>query len=135
VLTIACGVFLVLHGLIHLLYAGQSRKLFELAPGLEWPAGSWAFAKLLGDSRTCRLAGVACVVATAAFVVGGAGLLLQQEWWRPVIAAAAALSAAVFALCWDGTRRKLSGQGWIGVLIDLAILAGMVAAGWPTVGS
>jgi hypothetical protein len=26
------GVFIVLHGLIHLLYFGQSRRLFELQP-------------------------------------------------------------------------------------------------------
>jgi hypothetical protein len=28
------GVFIVLHGLVHLLYFGHSRRLFELQPGM-----------------------------------------------------------------------------------------------------
>jgi hypothetical protein len=31
------GIFLILHGLVHLLYYGQSARRFELAPGLTWP--------------------------------------------------------------------------------------------------
>lgn len=73
--------------------------------------------------------------AAAAFVVGGAGLLLGQEWWRPVVAGSGVFSALVFALFRDGTRRKLSEQGWIGVLIDVAVLALVLVAGWPSVGS
>ena len=34
------SVFIVLHGLVHLLYFGQSRRLFELQPGMAWPE-SW----------------------------------------------------------------------------------------------
>ncbi len=30
VLRIATGVFMVLHGLVHLLYVGQSQRLFDL---------------------------------------------------------------------------------------------------------
>jgi hypothetical protein len=133
VFTIFFGVFLVLHGLVHLLYAAQSRRLFELAPGLRWPDGSWAFARLHRESTTRRLAGFACATAAALFVVGGAGLLLQQEWWRPVVVAAAVLSAVVYVLLWDGTRRKLNEQGWLGVLIDLVLLGVLIAAGWPSV--
>ena len=33
-LTILFGIFLILHGLVHLLYAGQSSRLFELQPGM-----------------------------------------------------------------------------------------------------
>ena len=31
------GVFIVLHGLVHLLYFGQSARYFELKPGMVWP--------------------------------------------------------------------------------------------------
>ena len=34
------GVFIVVHVLIHLFYFGQSRRLFELQPGMVWPDGS-----------------------------------------------------------------------------------------------
>lgn len=78
-LAFTCGAFIVLHGFVHLLYVAQSRRLFELVPGLRWPDGSWAFATMLGNATTRRLAGIACVVAAAAFVAGGVGLLLQQE--------------------------------------------------------
>jgi hypothetical protein len=38
-LRLAFSVFIVLHGLVYLLYFGQSRKFFELQPGLLWPDG------------------------------------------------------------------------------------------------
>jgi len=45
-LTIILGIFCILHGLVHLLYAGQSRRLFELRPGMVWPM-------VHGCSRDC----------------------------------------------------------------------------------
>lgn len=119
-LTFTTGVFVVLHGLAHLLYFAQSRRLFELSPGLRWPDGSWAFSRHVSDETTRRLASFACAAAAVAFVVGGAGLLLQQEWWRAVVVGAAAFSAVIIMLLWDGTRRRLSDQGGIGLLIDVA---------------
>ncbi len=38
-LRLIIGVFLVLHGLVHLLYAGQSARLFELQEGLAGRTG------------------------------------------------------------------------------------------------
>jgi hypothetical protein len=81
-LRFVIGAFIVLHGLVHLLYFGQSRRLFELQPGMVWPDGSWAFSRLLGDGATRSLAAFACVVAALGFAVGGAGILLGQAWWR-----------------------------------------------------
>ena len=45
---IALVLFLFLHGMVHLLYAGHSLRLFELRPGLSWPDSSWAFSRLGG---------------------------------------------------------------------------------------
>lgn len=42
-LRIIVGVFIVLHGLVRLLYFGQSQRFFKLKPGLVWPDGSWGF--------------------------------------------------------------------------------------------
>jgi len=36
-IKIGIALFLILHGLVHLLYLGQSRCLFELQPDMEWP--------------------------------------------------------------------------------------------------
>lgn len=51
------GVVLVLHGLVHLLYAGHSLGFFELQAGLRWPEGSWAVSKLCEDEAARSLAG------------------------------------------------------------------------------
>ena len=70
-MTIIFGIFLVLNGLVHLLYAGHSWQLFELRPGLLWPDGSWIFSKLLGDGATRILASISLAIAGVAFAGGG----------------------------------------------------------------
>lgn len=121
-LTIVISIFFVLHGLVHLLYAGQSRRLFELRPKMVWPEGSWAFGKLLEDETTRLLASISLVLAALGYLVGGVGLALQEPWWRPVTVAAAVLSAAIFIVFWDGKIQSLDDKGGVGLLINLAIL-------------
>ena len=101
-LTIGFALLLVLHGLVHLLYMGQSAHFYALEPGLLWPDGSWALGRLLGDPATRTLATVTMVVAAIGFVAGGAGLLAGQAWWRGVTVAAALFSTVVYLLLWDG---------------------------------
>lgn len=116
------GAFLMLHGLVHLLYAGHSRGIFELRPGLAWPGGSWALARTFGEATTRRIATVACFLAAAAFVAAGLAMLAEQEWWRAAVVGAAAYSSLVFVLLWDGKAQGLSDQGGIAVLINAAIV-------------
>lgn len=123
------GAFIVLHGLVHLLYFGQSWRLFELQPGLVWPDGSWAFSKLAGDKTTRRLASAACILAAIGFGVGGAGLIVGWLWWRTVVAASAVFSALLIILFWDGKARRLDDKGGVGLLINLGILAVLLAFG------
>jgi hypothetical protein len=133
-LRIVIGVFIVLHGLVHLLYFGQSRRLFALQEGMVWPDGSWAFSRLLGEGGARWLAGLACIVAALGFAAGGAGILLGQSWWRPMVVGAAVVSTAIFLLFWDGTPRRLDNQGAIAVLINVVILVAVVVVGWPAFG-
>jgi hypothetical protein len=125
------GVFVVLHGLVHLLYFGQGRRLFELQPGMVWPDGSWVFAKLLGTEATRWLASAACILAAVLFIAGGLGIFVRQAWWRPVIVVSAAFSALLFFLFWNGGFQKLDNQGGIGILINLAILGAVILLQWP----
>jgi hypothetical protein len=125
------AIFIVLHGLVHLLYFGQSWRLFELQPGMVWPDGSWAFAKLLGDEATRVLASVACILAAAGFVAGGIGLLVKQAWWRPAGVGSAAFSAIIFLLLWDGGLQQLDNKGGVGLLINVAILVAVLVFQWP----
>jgi hypothetical protein len=57
--------------------------------------------------------------------------VLRQEWWRTATAGAAILSALIFVLCWNGRLQSLDNQGGIGVLIDMAILTGLLVWEWP----
>jgi hypothetical protein len=128
------GIFLVLHGLVHLLYAAHSRRLLELRPDMGWPDGSWAFSKLLGDELTRLLAGVSYTLATLGFVAGGIGILARQAWWRPTVVASAAFSAAIVLLFWDGQIQRLDDKGAIALLINAAILVVLLVLRWPSFG-
>jgi hypothetical protein len=128
------GIFLVLHGLVHLLYVAHSRRLLELGPEMDWPDGSWAFSKLLGDEATRLLASITYVLATLGFVAGGIGLFAGQAWWRPMVVTAAAFSGAIVLLFWDGKVQRLTDQGAIAVLINGAILIAVLVLRWPSFG-
>jgi len=125
------GGFIVLHGLVHLLYFGQSARYFELKPGMVWPDGSWVFSRLLGDAAARNLAGIPLILAAIGLVVGGAGILMSQTWWRPVVVGVAALSSIVYILFWNGRMQNLDGQGIVGLLINLAILLMVLIVRWP----
>ena len=135
VVRLVVGVFIVLHGLVHLLYAGQSQRIFELQPGMVWPDGSWAFSRMLGDARARSLAAVFLALAAVGFVAGGIGVLAGQRWWRPFVVASAAFSAAIFCLFWDGGWQNLDDKGAFALLINAVILAAVLVFQWPDVGS
>ena len=128
---IIVGVFLILHGLVHLLYFGQSARYFELQPGLIWPAGSWAFSRPLGDNATRTLANILCVLAALGFVIGAVGLLASQSWWRAAVVVPAVLSTVLYILFWNGQLQHLDHQGGAGVLLDVAILVVILVFRWP----
>jgi hypothetical protein len=127
VLRTATGLFLIAHGLVHILYVVQSAKTGGVLPGLRWPDGSWALSRGLGVPATKRVATVTCLIATVAFVVAGVAVLLDAGWWSPAVVGAAVFSAAVFVSLWDGSRKRMPDQGWIGVLIDAALVLAAVA--------
>jgi len=130
-LTTIFGIFIVLHGLVHLLYFGQSARYFELQPGMLWPDGSWIFSRLLGDGAARNVASVMLVLAAIGFVIGGTGILFKQEWWRPVITGIAVFSSIVFILFWDGIAQAFDNKGGVGILINVVILVIVLVLKWP----
>jgi len=117
------GIFFILHGLVHLLYAGQSKRFFELRPGMTWPDGSWAFSKLLGDETIRLLSVVLLTLAALGFIFAGLGLVFRQDWWRSVVVGSTLFSTAIFLVFWDGKLHSLDDKGGVGLLINLVILA------------
>lgn len=130
-ITIIAGIFLILHGFVHLLYAGQSWRLFELRSGMVWPDGAWAFSRLFRSKTTRLVASLSLVLVALGFLAGGLGLIIGQSWWRLVTACSAVFSAAIFLLFWDGKFQALDDQGGIGLLITLAILVIVQILKWP----
>ena len=130
-LKILFGIFTILHGLVHMLYFGQSARYFELQPGMVWPDGSWAFSKLLGVEPVRMLANIMLILAAAGFVVSGIGILAGLTWWRPVIIGTAIFSSLIYLLFWNGMFKHLDNQGAIGILLNLAILAIILIFHWP----
>ena len=130
-LRLVLGIFMVLHGIVYLLYLGQSVRRFELSPGMVWPDGSWSLGRVFGQDATRVVAGIACGVAAIGFAAGGIGILATQDWWRTVVVAAAVFGAILAVVFWDGKLRELPNQGAVGLLINLVILAALLVFNWP----
>lgn len=123
IVRIISGIFLILHGGVHLLYFGQSARFFELQPGMVWPDGAWALTRLVGSDMTRQLANILLVLAALIFAASGAATMMKAESWRTAVVAAAIFSSAVYFLLWNGRFENLADNGWVGILINLFILA------------
>ena len=132
-IRILFGIFIVLHGLVHMLYFGQSGRYFELQPGMVWPDGSWAFSRLLGEMTARSLASTFLVLTAVGFVIGGVGIFARQAWWRPAVVVTAIFSSVIYFLFWDGGWGHLDNKGGIGILINLAILVALLIFQWPNI--
>ena len=77
-LRLIIGFFLALHGLVFLLYAGQSARRFGLQPGMTWPDDSWLFPEWLSRKATRRLVSIGCILTALGFVAGGLGVALRH---------------------------------------------------------
>lgn len=130
-IRILFGIFIVLHGLVHLLYFGQSAGFFELQPGMVWPDGAWAFSKYLGNENTRMLANILLVLAALVFIVGGVAILANQDWWRMIVISAAIFSTTIYLVLWNGRFENLANNGWVGIIINLVILITMLLFQWP----
>jgi hypothetical protein len=125
------GIFVVLHSLVHLLYAGQSSRYFELKPGMLWPDGSWVFSRLPGNEVARNLATISLVLAAMGLIAAGIGIFASQTWWRPMVVGATAFSSIVYVSFWNGRMQNLDAQGGVGILIDMAILLAVLLFRWP----
>lgn len=128
---ILLGIFFILHGLVHLLFAGHSLRFFEMRPAMTWPDGAWLFSKILGEQAVRLVAAILLALAALGFCAAGLGLLFRQDWWRPVIVGIAIFSTVIFLLFWDGKPKALDEKGGVGILINLAILAVVLLLQWP----
>jgi hypothetical protein len=116
------GVFLILHGLVHLWYFTLSQRLVPFQPEMGWTGKSWLLTNILGEYTTRTLAGLLFVLAAAGFVAGGLGYLIQMDWSRTVLIVSAVLSAVTTFVFWDGSAQYIVQKGLLGFFIDAGIL-------------
>lgn len=116
------GLLILLHGLVHLLYFGQSLRYFELQPKMNWPDDSWVFSKLLNIKTLRMLTGILCIVATIGFVISGTGIIFLPKLWFEISLGAVIFSDLVFILFWDGRWHNLANQGGYSFLINAVII-------------
>jgi hypothetical protein len=126
---ILIGLFIVLHGLVHLWYFTLSQGVVEFKPEMGWSGRSWIFTGLLGESATRSLASVLYVFAALAFVVSGIGIFIRAEWWRPLLLGSAIFSSAIIFLLWDGRLKRIMEKGLLGLLISAVIVAAILLKG------
>jgi hypothetical protein len=125
------AILLILHGGVHLLYFGQSSRIFELQPGMTWPDGSWALSRRLGNDLTRTVASVCLVAAGLGLIVGGIAILLSQPWWRFLTMGSLIFSGLLYTALWDGQMGHLGNQGAVGLLINAAFLVVLLVFDWP----
>jgi hypothetical protein len=121
--SIVAGIFVLLHGLVHLWYVTLSRGWVAFQPEMGWTGRSWLLSSSFGKGTTNFAAGVLYSLAAAGLVVSGLGLLTRADWFATALVASAIFSAVVIVLFWDGGADKLAQKGLIGVLVNLGLIA------------
>ena len=116
------GIFVVLHGLVHLWYFTLSQRLVEFKPEMGWTGRSWILSNFLSDATTRFVASILFVLAAIAFVVSGVGIFGRTGWWWSMLLGSAVFSSAIIFLLWDGNMRLVVQKGLVGFLINVAIL-------------
>ena len=125
------GLFIALHGLVHLWYFVLSQQLVAFKPEMGWTGKSWLFTGWLGDPTARSLAGGLYLLATVALVAGGVAVFARLDWWRPLLAGAAIVSAVVILLTWDGSLQLALQKGLLGAAISAAILLAVLLLKGP----
>jgi len=123
---IAFGIFVIFHALVHAMYVGQALRWFELRPGLTWPDGSWVLSSL-SDTGVRLFAALSIGLCSLTMIVGATGYLANASWGGWVVIASAALMSVIHALLWSGAWAQFGDHGGYGVIINIAIIAIILA--------
>jgi hypothetical protein len=114
-LRILFGIFLILHGTVHWVYAAPEKNVAG-AKAFSILTGRWLVKKAgLRPSTALRLGITLIVLAMAGFIISGVGVLMSQDWWGIPAIATAGLSTLFLALYWDNSMT-------IGAVLNIAII-------------
>ena len=127
------GIFLILHGLVHLLYFGQSARYFELQSGMKWPDNSWLFSPFFKKRAVRVLACNLCILAALGFIISGITLFEHLTNWYFLTISSSVFSTSIYFALWNGKPEKLNDQGAIAILINTIIAASILIFHWPEI--
>ena len=122
-MNIFLGVFLVLHGLVHMWYVTLSQGWVAFQADMGWTGQSWLLSGSLSEGGTKWLATLLYVLTAVAFTVSGAGKMIEQDWARSWIVVSAIISTVAILVFWDGNFHHMVEKGLLGLVIDFALLA------------
>ncbi|MGD8634073.1 MAG: hypothetical protein PVF85_10915 [Anaerolineales bacterium] len=126
------GIFIILHGLVHMWYVTLSQRWVAFQPEMGWTGNSWLFTGLLGDASSRVLATVIYTLTSVAFLIGGFGVFARTDWWSTVIIGAAIASSLGILFFWDGSPGMLVQKGLLGLIINIVIIALILVLDWPS---
>ena len=110
-----------LHGVIHVLgflSTWQMGAFTAVSATPLYPSG------LATGSPVVLVLGVLWLITMAAFLLAAIGVVLRVAWWKSVAVSAACVSLVLCIAWWN--------SAWFGVLIDVAILLGVLISTWET---
>lgn len=129
-MNIFIGIFILLHGLVHIWYVTLSQRWVEFQVDMGWAGKSWLLTNLLGDQVTRFLATLLYSLSAIVFVAAGVGLLANQEWSRPGLVIASIISSLTILVFWDGSLNMPVEKGLLGLLISVGILIAVFVFRW-----
>ena len=124
------GIFLLLHGLVHMWYVTLSQGWVEFQSNMGWTGKSWLLTNLFGNDMTRVIATILYGLSTATFLLAGSGMLAKQEWSRLWMIIASVISTITILVFWDGSLNMPVEKGALGLMINIGILIAILLFGW-----
>ena len=124
-------IFVLLHGLVFLIYPAMAQGLMPLPQGTDFTGRSWLLGSVLGEQGTRTLGTYLFLGVVMIFVIAFAGLAFRQDWGTGWLYGALIVSSLGLLVMWDGRLAQLPDQGFIGLLINAGLAAMMLYFGFP----
>ena len=118
---IIIGIFIILHGLVHFLYIAVTQGWLKES-GMAWNEKSLLLSKLIDETGSNKVALVTYSISIVLFVASGIVYMTEAVWWQKLIIISVIFSSITIVLFWDGIFKNMAEKGFIGVIINMAIL-------------
>jgi hypothetical protein len=116
------GIFIILHGLVHIWYVVLSFNLVTFQPDMGWTGKSWLLSSLKPNQVMRISAGILFIISTLLFVISGIAILAKMSGAPTILAIAAIISTITLLVFWDGKTDMMVQKGVIGIIINLVII-------------